>query len=55
MNNPQDTGALIPFPDPVIFLKNPVRSRFVFRIGNLSSFKRKARYGPYFGLPGHAR
>lgn len=55
MNNPQDTGALIPFPDPVIFPRNPVKSRFVFQIGNLSSFKRKARCGPYFGPPGHAR
>ena len=55
MNNHQDTGALIPFPDPVIFPKNPVRSRFVFQIGNLSSSGRKCLYGPYFGLPGHPR
>ena len=55
MNNRQDTGALIPFPDFVIFPKNPVKSRFVFQIGNLSSFKEKGRYGLYFGLMGDAR
>ena len=55
MNNRQDTGTLPTFPDPVIFPKNPVKSRFVFQIGNLSSFKRKTRYGPYFGLLGDAR
>lgn len=42
MNNLQDTGALIPFPDPVIFLKNPVRSRFVFQIGKFIIFQKKS-------------